>query len=300
MRMTLLLLAGIAASITLSAQSGGRSGMSRETLMDGTKTIGELLQNPILFTKGKFQLAGNDANNDKAAMTALAQSDAIIKEYQGKMDAFLKEKTPAVLLKNAYTKVLSNTNGIPFAIKAVAEGTQSGKNYAFLLYVQDLYLYEAYLSNMVKVYPESIALQEKLENIQSAIQQYGNKDAFMAKMQQNKLDYLKSLKLSKAGMTDAKLEKTIKDQYEKWFEEAKLSVTKVVITSTVWTLEKNVLDIPLHREIAAQLAIKKPDGSCGIAYTYVRETYLGGGQYSAPTVISPTGPTIIPCENLNK
>lgn len=300
MRRILCLLTTIVLTCFVHAQSGGRNGMSRETLMDGSKTIGDLLQNPILFTKGKFQLAGNDANNDKAALAALAQSDAVIKEYQMKMDAFLKEKAPAVLLKNAYTKVISNTNGIPSAIKAVAEGTQNGKNFSFLLYVQDLYLYEAYLSNMIKVYPESIALQEKLENIQTAIQQYGNKEAFMVKMQQNKLDYLKNLKLSTAGMTDAKLEKTIKEQYEKWFEEAKLTVTKVVITSTVWTLEKNVLDIPLHREIAAQLAIKKPDGSCGIAYTYVRETYLGGGQYSAPTVISPTGPTIIPCENLKK
>lgn len=298
MRMTLLLLAGIIASVSLSAQSGGRNGMSRETLMDGSKTISELLEKPILFTKGKFQLAGNDANNDKAALAALAQSDAVIKEYQGKMDVFLKEKAPSMLLKNAYTKVISNAKGAAFAIKDAASGVQTGQNYAYLLYVQDLYLYQAYISNMVKVFPESIELQDQLENINSAVQQYGNKQAFMAKMQQNKLDYLKSLKLSKAGMTDAKLEKTIKDQYEKWFENAKLTVTKVVITSTVWTLEKNVLDIPLHREITAQLAIKNPDGSCGIASTYVRETYMGGGQYSAPTVIMPNSPTVIPCENL--
>jgi hypothetical protein len=66
----------------------------------------------------------------------------------------------------------------------------------------------------------------------------------------------------------------------------------------MWTIEKNDLGIPTYKWISACMAIKTKDGKCGIATTYIRKDYAGGGTYGEQFLYTPTSITIVPCSNL--
>jgi hypothetical protein len=166
-------------------------------------------------------------------------------------------------------------------------------------FLQDLYLYRAYIKGAMKVYPEAISMEEKLEAIENAIQQHGSREGYMARMEKNQLDYVKSIRMKNAVFSDPTIEKMVKASYEKQWAADKVTVTKVNITGN-WVIEKNVLDIPLNKEVPVNIAIKKADGTCAIATAYVRQVYEGGGKYGGAYMNMPSPPITIPCENLTK
>ena len=276
-----------------------RTAYSREGAEATSKQVELLFKDPFIFKNGKVNLSGDKTENKSAVMEALAISDQVIKEYEDKVDAFIKSKPTAIVVKDGYQSVTAKVKSLSIAIDKAADGYKNWRSLSTVSFLQDLYLYQAFIKGALKVYPEAISLEEKLGEVKAAIDLYGTRENYLNKMEKNQAEYVKNLRMKKAVMVDATVEANAKKQYEQNWQSEKLVVTKVNIT-TIWIIEKNALDIPLHKEVEVNLAIKKADGSCAIASGYVRATYEGGGKYGAPLLIMPTHPIVLPCENLTK
>lgn len=276
-----------------------RAGYTRDGAQTTMKYVDMLFKDPFIFKKGKLNVPGDKTDAKPAVIEALAESDKVIKEYEEKIEAFIQSKPTAIITKASYKDVTNQVRGLQIAIQKAADGFKNWRSLTAVSFMQDLYLYKAFIVSAMKVYPEALSLEEKLEEVKEAIEQYGSREAYMAKMEKNQVEYVKNLRMKKAVFEDAVIEASVKKQYEKIWETEKLVVTKVHITS-LWTLEKNALDIPLHKEAEVNLAIKKADGTCAIASGYIRSTYEGGSKYSSPLLIMPTHPITLACENLTK
>lgn len=299
-RIRLLFLFLLVNTSWLHAQPGGnRGGYSRDGANNTQKEMDLLFDNSFLFTKGMINLPGDRSSNKPAMLEAIAESDKVIAEFETRVDAFLKTKPAAAVIKDKYTVITKKIYGLTFAIKNAAEGFNTGRSISYVAYLQELYLYKAYIAGAMKVYPEAISLEEKLAEAEAAIKQYGSREDYIAKMEKNNLEWVKSLRMKKAVMSDPSIEQMVKKQYESNWAADKITVVKVHITSA-WVIEKNALDIPLYKEAEVNMAIKKADGSCGFATGRVQQTYEGGGKYSVATLVMPGSPIIVPCENLNK
>lgn len=284
----------------LNAQPGGnRGGYSRDGAQNTEKEMDLLFDNSILFTKGVINLPGDRSSNKPALLEAIAESDKVIAEFASRVDAFVKNKPTAAIVKNKYRVITNKVIGLKYAIEKAAAEYNTGRSISTVAYLQDLYLYKAYIAGAMKVYPEAISLEEKLAEAEAAIKLYGSREDYIAKMEKNNLEWVKSLRMKKAVMSDPAIEQMVKKRYESSWAEDKITVVKVHITSA-WVIEKNALDIPLYKEAEVNMAIKKADGSCGFAAGRVQQPYEGGGKYSAATLVMPGSPIIVPCENLNK
>lgn len=284
----------------LNAQPGGnRGGYSRDGAQNTEKEMDLLFDNSILFTKGVINLPGDRSSNKPALLEAIAESDKVIAEFASRVDAFVKNKPTAAIVKNKYRVITNKVIGLKYAIEKAASEYNTGRSISTVAYLQDLYLYKAYIAGAMKVYPEAISLEEKLAEAEAAIKLYGSREDYIAKMEKNNLEWVKSLRMKKAVMSDPAIEQMVKKRYESSWAEDKITVVKVHITSA-WVIEKNALDIPLYKEAEVNMAIKKADGSCGFAAGRVQQPYEGGGKYSAATLVMPGSPIIVPCENLNK
>lgn len=273
------------------------SAYSRDGAQNTMKYTKILFQEPFIFQKGKLNIPGDKAEIKPAVLEALAESDKVIKDYEAKIEEFIKSKPTAIILKDAYKDVTVHVKRLSIAIATADDGFNNWLSLSAVSFLQDLYLYQAFISCAMKVYPEAISLEERLDEVKAAIAKYGSREAYMAKMEKNQVDHLKNIRMKKAVFTDAAVESNAKKQYESIWAADKITVTKVNITSA-WTIEKNVLDIPLHKEVEINLALKRADGTCAIASAYMRCTYEGGGKYSSPALILPGNPITIPCENL--
>ncbi|HCL05758.1 MAG TPA: hypothetical protein DHW64_07270 [Chitinophagaceae bacterium] len=278
---------------------GQRAGYTRDGAQAAMKYTDVLFKDPFLFNKGRLNVQGDKAQVKSAVLEALEESNKVIKEYEEKIEAFIKSKPTAIIVKSAYKDVTDQVRYLPAVIEKAEDGFKNWRSLSAVSFMQDLYLYKAFIVSAMKVYPEALSLEEKLEEVKAAIEKYGSIDAYMVKMEKNQVEYVKNLQMKKAVFGDPTLEASVKKQYEAIWESEKLVVTKVHITS-LWILEKNALDIPLHKEVEVNIAIKKTDRTCAIASGYVRSTYEGGGKYSAPLLIMPTHPITLDCANLNK
>jgi hypothetical protein len=61
-----------------------------------------------------------------------------------------------------------------------------------------------------------------------------------------------------------------------------VAVEHVRLLEAAWRVRRNPDDVPLSREIAALVVVRKGDG-CAVFGTTVHETHEGGGRYGAPT-----------------
>lgn len=295
--MTIVLL--FSTTITTAQPGGNKNGYSRTGSQETMKEMKNLFTESFLFSKGVLNVSGEKGENKPAILEAIANSDATIKEFEKKVEEFLKTKPAANILKSDYHKVTSKANGLSKAIENADDGLKNWRSLTAVSFLQDLYLYKAYLTAAVKVYPEAISLQEKLEEAEAAIKRMPSREDYIAKMEKNKVDYLKSLRMKNAVISDAKIEAAAKKEYENSWKDDKVTVTKVHIT-TNWTIEKNALDIPVSKEVEVNFAIKKGDGTCAFATGRMYSVYEGGGKYGAAYLIMPSPPITIPCENLPK
>jgi hypothetical protein len=295
----LFILASLIAGALYAQPGGNRDGYSRDGATATLKQMQNLFTESFLFKKGTMNVPGDKAESKPAVLEAIAASDAVIKDFEKKVEEFIQSKPSKQVLKSQVHHVVSTANGLAGAIEKADDGYNNWRSLTAVSFLQDLYLYQAYISAAVKVFPEAISLQEKLEQANAAIQKHGSKESYIAKMEKNQLDYIKSLRMKPAVFKDAGIEKMVKAKYEQWAAADKVTVTLVNITSN-WTIEKNALDIPLAKEVQVNMAVKKADGSCGFAAGTVRQVYEGGGKYSAPGLTMPSPVVTIPCENMPK
>ncbi len=272
---------------------------SRDGAEKTAKSMKELFTESILFSKGILKIDGDRGNNKPAVLEAIQQSDKVIKEFETKVEEFIQSKPTKTIIKSYFNTVTSKANSVSNAIENAADGLLNGRSISYVSYLQNLYLYQAFIAGAIKIYPEALSLQEKLDEVSQAIQKYGSRESYIAKLEKNNIDWVKNQRMKPAVFSDPSLEARAKQQYEAWAAAQKLVVTKVHITSN-WTIEKNILDVPLHKEVQVSFAIKKADGSCGFSSAYMRQIYEGGGKYSAANMIMPNSVLTVPCENLNK
>jgi hypothetical protein len=286
-------------AIFTMAAAAQPSGYTRGGAEKTSKDIKLLFTESFLFSKGRINLPGDKGEHKPAILEAIAESDKTITEFESKVEEFIKSKPVASVLKNSYISIEREASASSIAIETAAAALNDYRSLSAVSLLQELYLYRAYIKGAMKVYPEALSMEEKLEAIENAIQQHGSRENFMAKMEKNKLDYVKSIRMKNAVFSDPAIEKMVKTAYEKQWAADKVTVTKVNITGS-WVIEKNVLDIPLNKEVPVNIAIKKADGTCAIATAYVRQEYEGGGKYGGAYMNMASPPITIPCENLTK
>lgn len=279
--------------LVMAQPSGYTRGGAEATM----KQMKLLFTESFLFSKGLPDIPGDLANSKPAVLAALAESDKVIAEFEQKVTEFLQSKPTAAILKNNYTNIVSFSKRAAGAIEKAASSKDEYRVMSAVMFLQELYLYKAYINAAIRVYPEAISLQEQLDLLDAAIKQQGSREEYIAKMEKNQLDYVKSLRMKKAVASDPAIEKMVKNSYESSWAADKLTVVKVHIVSN-WVIEKNVLDIPLNKELEVNMAIKKADGSCALAAGTVRCVYEGGGKYGAAYLTMPSPPTTVPCENI--
>lgn len=281
-------------NVSARAQPSGYTRGGAEATMKQMKL---LFTESFLFSKGIPNIPGDLANSKPAVLAALAESDKVITDFDQKVTEFINSKPTAAVLKSNYTNVISISKGAAVAITKAASAKDEYRVMSAVAFLQELYLYKAYISAAIRVYPEAISLQEQLEGLDAAIIKQGSREDYIAKMEKNQLDYVKSLRMKKAVASDPSIEKMVKSAYESSWAADKLTVLKVHIVSN-WVIEKNVLDIPLNKELDVNMAIKKADGTCALAAGTVRCVYEGGGKYGAAYLTMPSPPTTVPCENI--
>ncbi len=96
----------------------------------------------------------------------------------------------------------------------------------------------------------------------------GKLEANQAKYKQEIID---AVRLGKPAMTN-----TTYDAMAKTGAAEKGKVTRVVITSAVWTVAKTEYGFPLHKYLDVDLAITDATGKYWLAYGQIRKQYEGG------------------------
>lgn len=258
--------------------------------------VADLIQEPFLLKRGQM-LVGEFSEDEAAVKNALANSDAVIKEHEAKITEFLQTNPASNAIQNGLSYAKAKGNFVQTLIKQTEDAVKNARSIGHVYYLQQLHLCRAYLAGAVKVYPNENTLKENYNLAVAAIERIGTRESYMAQLKANYAHYIKNLRMRPAVAKDAAIEKLVKNEFERQFTSSKITVTKVNIV-THWDIEKNALDIPLHKELAVVVAIKKADGTCGLASAYVRQIYEGGGRYDAPYMNMPSAITTLPCENL--
>jgi hypothetical protein len=277
-------------------------GKSKQNLRDSrTATIEymqQLITEPFIFTKGELQVNGDSTQLESAINNALAKSDAVINEHAEKVEEFLQTNPEEVMIKNNLRTAQIKAGIVPGSIKRAEEAYKNERSMSSVYYLQQLYLYRAYIAGALKIFPGDNSLQENHDLVVSAIERMGSRQGYMAKLKENYKEWAKNLKMGKAVMNDPSLEKLAKKEFEEWGSWDKMTVTRVTLASP-WRLEKNSLDIPVKKEVYVNMAFKKPDGSCGLAVAYLVQEYEGGGKYGGAYMTMPSIlAAVVPCENL--
>jgi hypothetical protein len=255
-----------------------------------------LFTKPFIFTKGEMQVGGDNADNKEAFVAAIKKSNSVIAEYKTAVDQFLQGNPSESIYSNKLKSSEAKAKGLPSTIKLADTEFKSGNSLGGVYYLQKVYLFQGYLEAQAKVFPGSQILNDHLQMANEAIQKYGSTDKYLGKMEANKKEYAKNLKLIPAGQKNPKIEALVKKEYEAF--DKNFTVTKVNITDGAWRIEKNDLGIPLNRKVSVSIAVKNSKGECGIAGANIIEEYSGGGNYGSSVMYLPTDAIIVPCENI--
>jgi len=256
-----------------------------------------LFTKPFIFTKGEMQVGGNNADKKEAYVEAIQKSNAVIEEYKAAVEKFMQGNPHPSIYSNKQKSSEAKATGVVSTIKLADTEFKTGNSLGGVYYLQKIYLFKGYLEAQTKVFTESQLLQNHLQMANDAVAKYGSTDKYLGKMEENKKEYAKNLKLIPAGQKNAKIEALVKKEYEAFAKG--FTVTKVNITNTTWRVEKNELSIPLNRKVSVSIAVKNSKGECGIAGANIIEEYTGGGNYGSAVMYLPTDAIIVPCENIN-
>lgn len=278
-------------------QSTNQQRQSRDESTKSWNDVEELFTKPFIFTKGELQVGGDDADKKEAFVEAIKKSNSVIEEYKTAIDQFLQANPSESIYSNKLKTSEAKAKGLVSSIKLADNEFKGGNSLGGVYYLQKIYLFQGYLNAQTKVFPESQIIKDHLQMANEAIQKYGSTDKYLGKMEENKKEYAKNLKLIPAGQKNLKIEALVKKEYEAFAKD--FTVIKVNITDSAWRIEKNEFGIPLNRKVSVSIAVKNTKGECGIAGANVLEEYSGGGNYGSSVVYLPTVAIIVPCENLN-
>lgn len=280
-----------------NGQASGKQNL-RDSRTATIEYMEQLIREPFLFTKGELKIGGDSTQRESAVNNALAASDAVIKQHEEKVMEFLNTQPEELITKPDLGAAKAKASAVTIAIKKAEEAYKTETSIASVYYLQQLYLYKAYLDGALKIFPGDATLKQHQDMVVAAIDKMGSRQGYMNKLKENYKEWVKNLKIGKPVLSDPAIEKLVTKEFESWGSWDKMKVTKVNIVKP-WILEKNALDIPVKKETHVHIAFTKPDGSCGLGTMYVVQEYEGGGKYGTPYTTFPTIlASTIPCENV--
>jgi hypothetical protein len=279
----------------LQAMQQGREN-TREDAKLALQYIRDLVQEPFLLKRGELQV-GAFSEDEAAVKSALTASDVVIKEHEDKVEEFLQTNPSPSVTGNGLTYAKAKSSSVSALIKQADDAYKNERSIGSVYYLQQLHLYKTYLAGAMKIYPQENSLKENYGLAAAAIERIGSRESYITKLKANYATWVKNMRMRPAVMSDPSVEKLVKTEFQQQFASSKITVTKVNIV-TAWIIEKNALDIPLHKELTVVIAVKKADGTCGLASAYVRQVYEGGGRYGGAYMNMPSPITTLPCENL--
>lgn len=267
---------------------------SRGQLMNDSKNVKGILDDPFIFKRAELQVSGDGSL--QSYKDAIAKADEVIKEYGEEVTKFIGTNPSPSILKNYYNFTVNKSKGVDFEIARVAKQFENGNSLYEVSYLHNLYIYKGYLEGVTRIYTETEELKENLKKVNDAIAIYKSRENFMDKMLAKQKEQIKNMKMIPAQQSNPKIEAMVKKEYEAAFKG--FTVTKVNITYKTWIIDKNELDIPICRKLSVCVAVKNAKGECGIGSSNVREEYIGGGNYGEAYSYLPSDPIIVPCENI--
>jgi hypothetical protein len=116
------------------------------------------------------------------------------------------------------------------------------------------------------------AVQAKIDKEKAILDEYiksGKYDAHVAKFKQQLID---KVRLGANKMSNPKYTSMATAGVDKG------KVSRVVITSDIWIVQKNEFGFPLYKYLPVDIAVTV-DGKCWLAYGQIRKQYEGGGVY---------------------
>ena len=278
-----------------------RDGRSTVNPLEASNSVKELISKAEIFKTALIQTVGPDYQilDRNGLMKEIEKSNAILSAYTKKVDEFMASSPHESFYSNHLKSALQKSNYAKQLITKIEKDMKSERSLAMVYSLQELEIYKVYTENMMKVYPNENQFKDHLKAIVDGQVKLGTPQAFMDRMEKNQEQYVQQLKMDPPAISDPALEQFVKVQFAKrQMDGLNYEVSKVHITRSMWTIEKNDLGIPTYKWISACMAIKTKDGKCGIATTYIRKDYAGGGTYGEQFLYTPTSITIVPCSNL--
>lgn len=279
-----------------------RDGQTTSNVPDLFNSIKELITKPAIFESALIQTVGKDykALNENELLKEIEKSNEILNTYSKKVDDFLASKPNSSYYQKDRRSALQKCHYVKNEIEQVEKTLANERSISFVYSLQKLEIKKVFIQNMLKVFPNETSLNDDIALVNAYFQKVGNPQQFMKTLAGNQAKYIANLKMSPPATKDAKVELFVKNEFKKTqMDGLKYDVTKVNITRSNWIIEKNDLGIPTYQWISACMAIKTTDGKCGIATTYIRKDYAGGGTYGSQYLYTPTSIEIVPCENIN-
>ncbi|MCU0376477.1 MAG: hypothetical protein MUF24_14310, partial [Chitinophagaceae bacterium] len=224
---------------------------SREEMTNSFDVVEQLFTRPFIFTNGELQVSGDAVGVKDSFVTAVQRSNAVIGQYTAAVTAFMAGNPSAYTYANKLKPAEARASGITSLLKQLEQDYKSGTSWGGVYYLQKLCLFKGYLESMTKVFPESEKLKEYKKLADDALLTYGTADKYLARMDENKKQMVKNLKLTPAGQRNAKIEELVKLKYQQF--EKDFTVVKVNITDVAWRIEKNELGIPLNRKVSVSI-----------------------------------------------
>ena len=198
---------------------------SRDEIGNSWNDVEILFNKPFIFSKGEMQVGGDAAGKKEAYGEAIKKSNAVIEEYKMAVDKFMQGNPSPSIYGNKLKISEAKSKGVVTTIKQADNEFKGGNSLGGVYYLQQIYIYKGYLDAQTKVFPESQIIKDHLQMANDAIQKYGSTEQFLGKMEKNKQEYAKNLKLIPAGQKNSTIEALVKTEYEafsKNFRECKL------------------------------------------------------------------------------
>jgi len=301
MKYTLIIVLCINTFFVTAQPRHTRDGQTTSNVPDLFNSIKELITKPAIFESALIQTVGKDykALNENELLKEIEKSNEILNTYSKKVDDFLASKPNSSYYEKDRRNALQKCHYVKSEIEHVEKTLATERSISFVYSLQKLEIKKVYIQNMLKVFPNETSLNEDIALVNAYFQKVGTPEQFMKTLAGNQAKHIANLKMSPPATKDAKVELFVKNEFKKLQMDGLIyEVTLVNITRSLWTIEKNELGIPTYQWISACMAIKTNDGKCGIASTYIRKDYAGGGTYGAQYLYTPTSIEIVPCENI--
>ena len=119
------------------------------------------------------------------------------------------------------------------------------------------------------------AIQAKIDKEVAMLEAYINSGEYEAHVEKYRQEIIDAVRLRKPMMQNEDYTAMVKDKIEEG------TITRVVIASSEWWVEKDEVGYPKYKYLPVDIAITDADGRCWLAYGQIRRSYQGWNSYGS-------------------